>query len=73
MIEKASFSTKVSLKLDKFNKTQDDTHLNLKNTKKAKFVLSPGKKNLMLIESDDETSSNNSSAPQARREAPSNQ
>jgi hypothetical protein len=72
MIEKASFSTKVSLKLDKMSKTQDDTHLKIK-TNKAKFVLSPGKKNLMLIESDDETSSNNSSAPQARREAPSNQ
>lgn len=73
MIEKASFSTKVSLKLDKFNKTKDDTHLNIKNTNKAKFVLSPGKKNLMIIESDSETSSNNSSHSKARREAPSNQ
>ena len=62
MIEKASFSTKVTLKLDKLQKTKDDTHINIKKTNKAKFVLSPGKKNLMLIESDDE-SSHSSSAP----------
>ena len=73
MIEKATFSTKVSLKLDKFSKTQDDTEISSKKTNKAKFVLTPGKKNLMMIESDDDSCSNHSSASRARHEAPANQ